>query len=116
MGDLSRSKTIVSIKRQKSVIKSIFEKDIDIDPETGYTPQKDDLLALNTSGSKHNKFSTAVTTHEIEGVILDYDVESKVARICTRGEIQYKDLRLTVEDGKFRAVERTLRGLGLDLV
>jgi len=116
MGDINRSKTISSIQRQKSVIVSLHEKDIDLDPADGYTPAKDDLVALETVTSKHAKFSTAVETHEIEGVILDYDTESKVARICTRGKVQYQNLNLTVESGEFRVVERTLRGLGLDLV
>jgi len=116
MSVISRGRTIISIEKNKSVIKSEYEKDIVLDPVSGYTPVKDDLVALNTADSKHCKYNTATATHEIEGVIMDYDSASKTARICVRGRIQKKDLGLTIASGKDRVAERAMRLLGLDLV
>lgn len=101
---------------QKAVIRSDFEKDVELNPVSGYTPAVNDAVGYNTADSKHVKYSTDVATHELEGVITEYDATTKAATVVYRGRVQLKDLAVTIGSGKGRAFERTCRGLGLDLV
>jgi len=101
---------------QKAVIRADFEKDVELNPVSGYTPAVNDAVAFNTADSKHVKHSTDVATHELEGVIVEYEAATNRATIVTRGRVQLKDLNVTIGSGKGRAFERVCRGLGLDLV
>lgn len=115
-GVVNMGRTIKSVVKQKSVIRSEHEKDLTIDAEEDYTPALDQVVSLNTETGKHAKHNTDVTTHEIEGVIIGYDADSKVARICTAGKVQKANLQVTIGTGDDRLFERACRVLGLYLV
>ena len=116
MGEIDKSFTISSPKKQSTVIKSITEIDMDLNPGPGYEPAFDDLVSLDSADYKHYRHDTAKPNYEIEGVIMEYDKETKIARVCTRGKILQSRLNVLIEENKLRKLTRAMRQLGLDLV